>query len=420
MTYQEALSYLNCLINYEKKDGYDYRASFKLDRMKLLCALLGDPQKNINSIHVAGSKGKGSTCAIIHSILKTAGFRAGLYTSPHLVSFTERIRIGDSLISEGEMSRILEKVKAAVDTMDDKPSFFEACTAIAYIYFNEKKADFAVYEVGLGGRLDATNVIEPLVCAITPISYEHTQILGKTLTEIAGEKAGIIKENGICVSAPQETEALRMIESVCAKKNAKLILAGRDIHFSEHESALSSQVFSVKGMSEDYERLETGLLGSHQVVNAAVAIGAVEALALHGIAISPDAVRKGVASAYWPGRLEVVRKNPFIVLDGAQNRASAAALVKAVKKLFTYKRLVLVLILTRAQIVERALEPSTMEAMIGQGHTDVSVTANVREALSCASSKAGAEDLVLVTGSLFVVGEARDILTGEKECAERT
>src|SRR3989338_7126333 len=171
MTYSEALTYLNSFINYEKQSSYDYKKSFKLDKMKYLASLLGDPQKGIRSIHIAGTKGKGSTSAIIHSILKEAGFKVGLYTSPHLVSFRERIRINDTLISEEDVASLLEKIKSVIDeTGPDKPSFFEAYTALAFLYFKERGVDFAVYEVGLGGRLDATNIIEPLVSAITPLS----------------------------------------------------------------------------------------------------------------------------------------------------------------------------------------------------------------------------------------------------------
>lgn len=431
MTYPEALRYLESFINYEKKDSYDYNKSFKLDRMKKLSSLLGDPQKSINSVHVAGTKGKGSTCAIVHSILKGAGFRAGLYTSPHLVSFRERIRINDDLISQEDVGRISNVVKTAVERLgDDKPSFFEVYTAIAYLYFKEKKVDFAVYEVGMGGRLDATNIIEPLVSCVTPISYEHTQKLGNTLGQIAFEKAGIIKENSICVSAPQEEEALDVIEDACRKRNSKLILVGRDILFKEIESGDKKEICSISGMAGEYPRLKMNLLGRHQVINAATAIGAVEALRFYNLNLPIQAVRSGVEDARWPGRLEVVSRDPFIILDGAQNRASASALALAVKKAFSYKRLILVcgisndkdikgifeellpitdfVILTKASIAERASDPHRLKEFVnGKG---VSLTGDTAEALRSARAMAEDGDLVLVTGSLFVVGEARDIL----------
>ena len=434
MTYQESLHYLNSLINYEKRDSYNYNQSFRLERMVFIVRTLGDPQKGIPSIHIAGSKGKGSTSAIIHSILKEAGFRVGLYTSPHLASFRERIRINDDLISEADIGRLLEKVRAVTDQMaDDPPSFFEAYTALAFLCFKERSVDFAVYETGLGGRLDATNVITPLVEAITPISYEHTRLLGNTLAEIAGEKCGIIKSGSLCVSAPQDEEALTVIEDVCRRQGVKLILIGRDIMFEELEASDAKEVFSVDGIFKRYPRLETKLLGRHQVINSAVAIGVVEGLRSCGVKVSSDAVKKGIENVRWDGRLEVARRSPYVVLDGAQNKASAQALASAVKKVFRYKRLILVLgvskdkdiagilaelvpmadavILTRAGIAERAAAPSAIKDLIAGDHANVMLTGSVEEAVRKALASAGTEDMVLITGSLFVEGEARPMVT---------
>ncbi|MFA5146236.1 MAG: folylpolyglutamate synthase/dihydrofolate synthase family protein [Candidatus Omnitrophota bacterium] len=443
MTYPEALTYFDSLMNYERADDYDYKKSFRLDRMKALAALLGDPQKETKAIHIAGTKGKGSTAAFIHSILKAHGFKAGLYTSPHLVSFRERIRVNDELISEGDVAGILGVIKAAVDKMgDDIPSFFEVYTMLAYIYFKEKKADIAVYETGLGGRLDATNIIEPLVLAITPISYEHTQKLGSTLREIAFEKAGIIKDGSLCVSGPQEPEALKVIDEVCREKRAKLFLAGRDLTFRERETDHEKQRFDVSGLFNEYPGLESSLLGPHQVVNAAVAIGVIEALKLRGISVAGEAVIDGVRTARWEGRFEIAGRSPFIVLDGAQNRASAHALARAVKKIFTYGELILVLgvckdkdirgileellplsglvILTKSKVTERALDPSVMKGIMDSernmrapGRRDILLTGNVRDALREARLRAKKESLILVTGSLFVVGEARELLIAQ-------
>ncbi|MBI4974481.1 MAG: bifunctional folylpolyglutamate synthase/dihydrofolate synthase [Candidatus Omnitrophica bacterium] len=448
MTYQEALQYLNSFINYEKLDDYDYKKSLKLDRIKKLAGLLGNPQDGIRGIHIAGTKGKGSTAAFLHSILKNAGFKVGLYTSPHLISFRERIRINDELISEKDLSRLAEAIKDAVRGMvGERPSFFEAYTGLAYLYFKEKRVDFAIYEVGLGGRLDATNIIEPLVSAITPISYEHTQKLGNTLREIAGEKAGIIKENRICISAPQEEEALKVIKKICEEKRARLILVGKDILFEELYCDGEREVFSIFGLFNEYPVLATGLLGSHQVVNAATAIGITEALRFHGITISLEAVRNGVRDAKWEGRLEVLSRRPFVILDGAQNRASAYALAKAVKRVFSakggsasggrYRNLILVLgvsrdkdivgileelapisdsiILTKSKVLERALEPSLIKEHIKKRQEEVVLTSSVEEALTIARSKADSDDLILVTGSLFVVGEAKAFMAKEPQ-----
>ena len=442
MTYEEALRYLDSFTNYERRDNYDYNRSFKLDRMSSLASSLGDPQKDIKSIHVAGSKGKGSTSAFIYSILKEAGYKTGLYTSPHLASFRERIQIDGELIREEDVSRLLGRIKNVVDTMqDDMPTFFEVYTALSYLYFKEKKVDFAVFEVGLGGRLDATNILEPLVSVITPISYEHTDKLGNTLTEIAGEKAGIIKNNSVCIIAPQEEESLNAILKVCAERRAKPILVGKDIKFKELDFNDSKEVFDISGLSGDHLKLDTALLGVHQVANAAAAIGAVEALRFSGIIIDKDAVRRGVHNAKWPGRLEVISKWPYIILDGAQNRASSNALIDAVKRTFKYRNLILILgissdkdiegileellpaaykiILTKSKIIERAASPENIKGYVNPKDMDINLTQNVEDALAKAKSFAGSEDLVLITGSLFVVGEARQILHPASSPAKR-
>ncbi|MCX5679660.1 MAG: bifunctional folylpolyglutamate synthase/dihydrofolate synthase [Candidatus Omnitrophica bacterium] len=429
MTYPEALKYLDSFINYEKKDGYSYKESFKLDRIKRLTEDLGDPQLDVRSIHVAGTKGKGSVSAITHSILKSQGLTTGLYTSPHLENFRERIRLNDSLISENDVAHLIEKIKPVIEgRTGPKPSFFEVYTALAYLYFSEEDADLAVYETGLGGRLDATNVLKPLVSAITPISYEHIDKLGHTLGEIAFEKAGIIKRGSVCVTAHQEKEVFDVISSVCSQRGAKLMVVGKDISFEEVLCNDKGSVFNVSGIFGRYPMLECGLLGSHQIANAALSIGIIESLRFSGITISPEAIRSGIKTAVWPGRLEVVSRRPLVVLDGAQNRASAKALADAVKKIFKYNKLKLVLgvskdkdieglleelmpisdsvVVTKSKIVERAADPEGIKAMIGRSKKIV-MTSCVDEAMDTALSQAGTHDLVLVTGSLFVVGEAR-------------
>lgn len=436
MTYREALRYLDSFINYEQKEGYNYKDLFKLDRMRRLAAFLGDPQKTINSLHVAGSKGKGSTAAVIHSILKRAGFKAALYTSPHLSTFRERIRIGDGLIKEDEIARLAEKLKGSVEKLlPDRPTFFELYTAIAFLYFKEKKADLAIYETGLGGRLDATNIIEPLASVITPLSYEHTDKLGATLTEIAYEKCGIIKERTVCISAPQDPEAARKIEETCAERDSPLRMVGRDIFYRLVSSDDRRQIFDVSGEFGEYAGLETNLLGPHQAANCATAIAAVESLKRFGMSVPERALREGIRDVSWPGRFEIYGRNPYVILDGAQNRASARALAESIKQILKYKKLILVfgaskdkdikgmldelipladtIIATESNIKERALGASKLAAMIPAEKTTY-VTSSVKEALSKAASCVEKDDAVIVTGSLFVVGEAREILC-EKE-----
>lgn len=429
MTYPEALKYLNSFINYEKRDGYDYKSSFKLERMEKLARALGDPQLGVRSVHIAGSKGKGSVSAITQSILRAAGFRTGLYTSPHLETFRERIQLDDSMISESDVLRITEKIKRFIDrSPDGRPSFFEAYTALAYLYFSDKLADIAVYETGLGGRLDATNILRPLVTAITPISYEHTDKLGSTLGEIAMEKAGIIKKGSPCVTAEQDKEAYDVISSVCRHKGSKLISVGREITYEEISCNDKGSVFNVNGLLGRYEKLESVLLGPHQIANAALSLGIIESLGSFGIKVPEDAIRIGIKAASWPGRLEAVSRKPLVVLDGAHNKASAKTLAAAVKKIFKYDKLKLVVgiskdkdikgvleelvpmsdmvIVTRSKVAERAADPESIKSMIGPSKKSVS-TSCVDEALDAALASSGPDDMVLVTGSLFVVGEAR-------------
>lgn len=430
MTYQEALRYLESFINYEKKDGYDYKTSFKLERMEKLAGYLGNPQLEVRSVHVAGTKGKGSTSVITYSILRRAGFKTGLYTSPHLENFRERIKFNDSIISEYDVARLVTELKPVIEKMGaDRPSFFEVYTALAYLYFAQVKADIVVYETGLGGRLDATNVLKPLVSAITPISYEHTDKLGTTLGEIAYEKAGIIKEGSVCVTARQEKEAYDVISSVAAGKKTRLISVGVDINMEEVSCDGTGSVFNISGIFGAYRMLESGMLGAHQIDNAALAVGIIGALKETGIKIPDEAVRQGIKDARWPGRLEVVSKDPLVVLDGAQNKASARTLADAVRRIFKYRRLKLVLgvskdkdikgileelipisdsiVITKSKIVQRAADPADIKAMIGSSK-DAVLTTCVDEAIDTALSSADAKDLVLVTGSLFVVGEARN------------
>ena len=428
MNYTEALDYLNSFVNYEELTSYDYKTSFKLERMRLLSSLLGDPHKDIKAIHITGTKGKGSTAAITASILKAAGFHTGLYTSPHLISFRERIKLDGGDIEEGAVAELVEEVKGAVEASGRKDyTFFELYTAAAFLYFKKKKTDIAVIEVGLGGRLDATNLLQPLVACVTPISFEHTNLLGPTLEDIAGEKAAIIKEGCVCVSAPQPEAAERIITSECEIRGVRLYRLGKDILYESLDGKSGKEFFNVFGAFTEYPNLEMGLLGEHQVMNAATAIGIIEALRHYDITIPVENVRRGVAEVSWPARMEVAGLNPTIILDGAQNGESAAALKKAVKKRFSFERLILVLgvskdksipaicgelgeisdevILTKADNV-RAEEPLAIKKYINE---KTHITYNVDEAMDLSRMIAGKNDLILVAGSFFVIGEVKKI-----------
>ena len=445
MTYPETIKYLESFINYEKIPAYPYRKSLKLERINKFLRGIGNPQDTLRCIHVAGSKGKGSTCAFITNILREAGFRVGLYTSPHLLDFRERIRIlnpkqvhnfpaklsysrrdpasniemqrekkdFEGMISRYELAKLVSQLKPAVEKFNKNSkygrlSFFEVYTTLAFIYFKKKKVDFTVLETGLGGRLDATNTVNALVSVITPISYEHTRILGNTLAKIAREKAGIIKAQGSglraqglnVISAPQKKEAQEVIRNRCKEVGAKLIEINAPI-----------------------EGTNLGLLGEHQRINAAVARQAVEALKL---GIKEKTIQDALAKTVWPGRCEVISKNPLIVLDGAQNIASAQALKKAIREKFKFKNLILVLgissdkdikgicdelcdladkvIITQANN-PRAAEPPALAKYFQDKETHL--TENIGEARKLAQLLAKKKDLILVTGSLFVVGEFR-------------
>jgi len=435
MTYREALKYLDSFIDYEKRPAFDYRAVMKLSRMRALLDGLGNPQRNFKSILIAGTKGKGSTCAFVYSILKESGIKAGLYTSPHLIDFKERIRISypkERNISEDEVAALVTRIKLFLDNFSKSskfgpPSFFEVYTALSFLFFSIKKVDIAVVEVGLGGRLDATNTLEPLAVGITPISLDHTDRLGKTVEAIAREKCGIIRENSTVVSSEQEPSVLHCIKKTVADKKARLLTVGKEISYEPLTASPEGQTFNIRGLHGEYALLTTPLLGRHQVANAAAAVGIIESLKAHDITVCSHNITSGIRNVNWPGRLHVAAKSPWIILDGAQNEASARALRDAVKTIFTYRNLYLVfgvslgkdikglarnlfplaeeIFFTRAD-TPRAVSPERIRRDFPDYEKRSVATFNVKEAVELARRHAGPEDLILVTGSLFVVGEA--------------
>lgn len=391
--------------------------------------LLGNPQKDLRAIHIAGTKGKGSVCAFIASILREAGFKVGLYTSPHLIDVRERIRIGEK-IAKKDFSRLIEKIKPYAEKLREtelgRLSYYEVLTACAFLYFKQARVDFAVLETGIGGRLDATNTVSSLVCAITPISYEHTRVLGSTLAEIATEKAGIIKtKDRIVICAPQRKEALKVIRKRAKVQAARLFEVGKDIRIKEKHSDLYGQSFDIRGIFDEYPGLKIKLLGRHQLINAAVAAGCAEALGYFNVKISHQAIAKGLKKAFWPGRLQIVSRSPAIVFDGAHNQASAFALKEALNKFFNFRNLTLVfgvcqdkdvrgilkelVPLANKTILTKAANPRAMdlEALRSFIKTKrpVVLCENSTRALEIARKEAGKKDLILVCGSLFLLGE---------------
>lgn len=404
-----------------------------LERIRETCKRLGDPQEKYRTIHVAGSNGKGSTVAMIASILRAAGHNVGTYTSPHLSRFTERIAVNEKEIPEKDVARLFEEVWNLEN--EEEPSFFEVTTAIAFKWFAEQKVDFAVIEVGLGGRLDATNIVKPLVSVITNIALEHTEILGDTLEKIAREKAGIIKEGVPLVTATQNISVYNIFKEKCREKGCRMFRVGEDLKFERTSSNLDYQEFDFNGLNGDYEKLKLPLLGEHQLHNAAAAIGAVEALSFYGTKISEKAIREGLVDVKWPGRMEIVQKRPLVVLDCAKDVLGMESLRRAVTDLFDYERLILVIsisddkkiglmleqilpitdyvIATKHNVRNRAAEPSVIVNMAKKLGKKAEAVEGVKESVEKALTMANKNDLILITGSVFTVGEARELWFGQ-------
>lgn len=433
LTYREALVTIFSRTDYERRDQPPYpERVWRLSRMEELLSQLGDPHRAYHSVHVAGTKGKGSTTAMIESVLRAAGLRTGMYTSPHLHTFRERIRLDGQPISEEEVAAQVERMLPILDARPEV-TVFEIITALAMRVFSEHKVDVGVFEVGMGGRLDATNVLTPLVSVITSISLDHIKVLGDTIEAIAGEKAGIIKPGVPAVTAPQRPEALEVLRAACAARGADLIHVGSDWGWRPTSSDLDGQRLSIHargpGTKPRYQGLRIPLLGDHQAENACTAVAAVEVLRQRGLSIPDKAVRRGLATVSWPGRMEILGRAPLLVVDGAHNGYSLERLFEALRKYLPYRRLIAVFgmgvtHLSHAllgQVLEsadrvyvtrsrhaRATPPEELATMATALGGQATVTTRVQEALRQALASACCDDLVLVTGSLFVVAEARE------------
>lgn len=471
MSYLEVIKYLESFVNYEKKTEFLYKESLKLERIEGILRIIGDPQNAFKSIHVAGTKGKGSVCAFTAYILREAGYKVGLFTSPHLSDVRERIRIlhprfgkipasqedFEGMIPKKDLAELVTRLKNKIDKYCSVSrygplSFFEVYTALAFQYFKEQKIDFAVLETGMGGRLDATNVVDPEICGITSISFDHTNKLGNTLIEIAGEKAGIIKsrkpqvhpsgeaEGGqvghrlMVVSAPQEEDVLELLLEKCNREQAGLFVIGSDIKLELTSSGLDHQEFNIRGNLGKFSGLRINFLGAHQLINAALAVSLVSGISLLSREnIEIGVLRKGLLNTRWPGRFERVLRDPLIILDGAHNVASARALADTLKKNYPREKVILVLGISRDKDVAgiarelfaiadriilteadnpRAVFPADILAAGKDFLQDKKavLTRNVLEALKLVRNSASRGSLVLVTGSMFVVGEARGII----------
>ncbi len=439
MTYREALAWIYSFSDFERTGAFSRDKEDNLRRERALLAALGDPQRAYGVTHIAGSKGKGSTAAMVASILRAAGIRAGLYTQPDLHTFRERIRIGDTLIAEQEVVDLVPALQHALSAVGANLGpyiTYEVATTLAFLYFQRASVQHAVIEVGLGGRLDATNVVEPTVAVITSISYEHMEVLGHTLAAIAGEKAGIVKPGVPTVCSARAPEALAVIREVCAARGSRLVLVGPNgapdaaYAYTAGRATPRAQWLDLRTPTRAYAHLELSLLGEHQLENAAAAVAAVEELRAAGLQVDEAALREGLRTVRWPGRLQVVGERPWLVVDAAHNADSMARLFAALRRHFTYDRLILALglladkdlagiaqevgsatvdqILVTASKSTRAMPPERIAAALGEAapHIPVRVEATVDAALAAALLEAEPRDLVCVTGSVYLAGEA--------------
>ncbi|HVF99209.1 MAG TPA: folylpolyglutamate synthase/dihydrofolate synthase family protein [Chloroflexia bacterium] len=465
MRYADAYNYINSFTNYETVPGLHADTEYDgLERVRLMLRLLGRPHRNLRSIVVAGTKGKGSVAAMLDSVLRHAGHSVGLFTSPHLHSYRERIRVNGEMIGTDDVVRLVTQIMPVVERMgwlEDPtlvPTTYEITAAMAFLYFQERAVDLAVLEVGLGGRLDAVNVVEPLVSVLTSISLDHTQVLGNTIAQIAREKAGIIKQDGLVVSAPQVPDAMNVINEVAEQRNAQVAVVGREVFIStdhlpeivfDDEMVPLYQAFNVRfDADEDSRRtrmrVKTPLLGSHQQVNTAVALTTLRLLVQMGLPVQREAVVDGMLNVQWPGRLEVVHRNPIVLADGAHNVDSMTKLNQAMGELFHRQKLVVVLgtsgdkdipgmveelatwagsilglmieyVITTKSRHPRAASPTeiALHADLKGLKTEVieePAAAFVRAeqvAVSLGTNEYG-PPIVLITGSLFIVAEARE------------
>ncbi len=455
MTFQEAEAYLHSFIGMQKPPGVNNESSFLwfekfLDRLE-------NPHHHFRSVLVAGTKGKGSTAAMLASILRTSGLKTGLYTSPHLCSIRERIQINGEQIGEQRFADLVSHLQEIYER-DGKQgvkrfrTFFELLTALAFLYFAQQQVDLAILEVGIGGRLDATNVVSPLLSIITSISFDHEDILGDSLALIAREKAGIIKNQGMVLSAPQVPVVEEVLQAVAALREARFYRVGKEITWQDEECSLTSTGFTFHGIHSHLAQVKIPLLGRHQITNAVTAVGAAELLHTQGISSTADQIRQGLQTVCWEGRLEILSRAPWVVLDGAHNQDSAEKLAAAIQELFpgvqrrgnystpggkrkdgqstSDTRLFLILgissnkniagivkplasladytIATRAD-VPRAADPALIAHQAREVSPAVTVMPSAHQAVHWSIAHAKPADVILITGSLYLVGEVKRV-----------
>ena len=441
-SYQEAVARLLGLVDHERSVPSQPRQKriYDLRSVERLLARMGNPHLRRGTVHVAGTKGKGSTAAMVEAIARAAGYSTGFYSSPHLHSFCERIRRNGKPVPQERFAQLTDAVwphhlDNAADPEAGPATLFEYLTAMGFQCFAEDSADVSVIEVGLGGRLDATNVVTPEVSVITPVSLDHMAILGDTIGEIAADKAGIIKPGVPVVVGPQFPEAMEAIDRAATEQSAPVIRVDDAVTWEVLEASAEGQLLEVRGLHDTY-RLRLPLLGNFQGSNAATAVGAAEALAEAGYSLDRHAIIGGLETVEWPGRMEVLGREPTLVVDGAHNDHSVATLLATLETYVPHRRLIVVAGFSRDKRVDamvellakradrviatrsrhpRSMRPADIEReFTGQGFASgrVVTCAHTGEAVEQAASTAGPDDLVLVTGSLFVVAEAREAILG--------
>lgn len=428
--YQEALDYIYSFVDYSLTKNLRYSPEkFNLSRMTHFLELIGDPQKDYATIHVAGTKGKGSICAMIASILSHSGYKTGFYSSPHMTDFNERIRIGNHLIPHEEIAAYVDDLKPFIGQVDQITTF-EITTALAFKYFSDQKVDFAVIEVGLGGRFDATNVVTPKVSIISAISFDHTKILGNTLPKIAFEKAGIIKNNIPVIVSKQKSSAMKMIQSIALERNAPLVDANGSFRVISGQKTLEHQEFMIKDDSSSTGWVKLPLIGSHQLDNARTAYAVIDKLRDQGVKISAAAVKHGFEQVDWPGRLEILQKNPLVIIDGAHNPDSFRNLAKTIKDYLPERKVIFVLGVSEDKniramlriikpvidtlVITKSTHPRAMETEKIQGLAKIigissMCVEKIEDARKIAERLSNENSVIIVSGSIFIAGAFREM-----------
>lgn len=426
------------MTDYEKMTRVGYNSTnFNLARMNRLLAGVGNPHKKLRAVHIAGTKGKGSTATMLASMIANSGHKVGLYTSPHLLDIRERVQINGEMISEADMTRLMARIAPVVKNLaKDEPTFFEIMTTLGFMYFAEQEVTLAVIETGLGGRLDSTNVLKPEVCAITSISYDHVGQLGDTLAKIAEEKAGIFKPGVPAVTVPQPEEVRKVLVEAAARVGAPLYITGRDIEFSyrfesSRMSGPQTRVSLTSGTSR-FEHLAVPLPGDHQAVNCGLALSIMAILRDRGFQIDDQKAIEGLAKAKLPGRMETIHENPRILVDGAHNAASVEALMRAIGQNIPYDSMVVIFgarsdkdiggmlkhirlgadkVIFTCAGSPRAADPAELAADYAEQCGKMAqVAETLEEALDIAEQAVTREDLICITGSFYLVGKAKQVV----------